>query len=301
MKYEETATALTIGMPVYNDVRFIQQSLESILNQTFQNFELIISDDGATDGSELICQKYAKKDLRIKYIRQPKNLGISKNMEFLYAQANKKYFMWAGDDDLIAPTFIEKLINSLENNPNAISAFCTFNTIDENGKLIFEKENFDYSDPSKIKRLKKFIKNSNDIFGYGIFLTKKIAGVKFPIWWWPNKKCPYNNIFPSLCFYLAKGNYIHNHGEPLFFKREKSQKFSNYSTPFSSNGLKDTLAFILRRFYLVCFSSKMITKGSGVSLALYFFPSLILHWFIIPSWQQFKLVIANLIKKSENK
>jgi len=117
MNNQEASKTITIGMPVYNDVNFIEKSLESILNQTHQNFELIISDDGATDGSDLVCKKYAAKDPRIIYIRQPKNLGISKNMEFLYSQATKKYFMWAGDDDLLAPAFIETLINSLERNP----------------------------------------------------------------------------------------------------------------------------------------------------------------------------------------
>ena len=288
---------ITIGMPVYNDVNFIEKSLETILNQTFQNFELIISDDGSTDGSELICRKYSEKDSRVKYIRQAKNLGISKNMEFLLTLAHSKYFMWAGDDDLLAPTFIEKLINSLENNPDAISAFCTFAYIDEKGSLISEKQDFDYSNPNKIKRLKHFIKNSNDIFGYGIFLTEKISKVEFPIWWWPNKTCPYNNIFPSLCFYLAKGNYIHNYGEPLFFKREKSQQFANYSTPFSSNGLKDTFAFVLRRFYLVCFSSKMIIKGGGLALALLFYTMLLLYWFLVPSLKQFKLAFNSFFRK----
>ncbi len=288
---------ITIGMPVYNDVSFIEKSLDSILGQTYQNFELIISDDGSTDGSELICRKYSEKDARIKYFRQQKNLGISKNMEFLLTKAHTKYFMWTGDDDILAPSFIKKLILSLENNPDAISAFCSFTFIDGNGNLLGEKQDFDYSGQNIIKRLRKFIKNSNDTFGYGIFLTEKIRKVEFPVWWWPNKECPFNNIFPSLCFYLAKGNYVHTYTEPLFFKREKSQQLTNYSTPFASNGLKDTFAFVLRRFYLVCFTSKMITKGGGLVPALLFFPLLILHWFIIPSYKQLKLAFNSYFRK----
>jgi len=288
---------ITIGMPVYNDVNFIEESIKSILTQTYKNFEFIISDDCSTDGSEFICRKYAEKDSRIKYIRQPKNLGISKNMEFLLKRANTKYFMWAGDDDLWANDFIEQLIFLLENNKDAISAFCTFSDIDEKGNITSGKNNYDYSNISRYKRLKNFIENSNDVFGYGIFLTEKISEVKFPVWWWPNKKCPYNNIFPSLCFYLAKGNYIHNYGEPLFFKREKSKEYSNYRTPFSSNGLKDSFAFFLRRFYLVCFSTKMIIKGGGIFLALLFFPMLFIYWFVIPSLKQMKLLYNSFLRK----
>ncbi|OFX32455.1 MAG: hypothetical protein A2X08_00575 [Bacteroidetes bacterium GWA2_32_17] len=276
-------------MPVYNDVNFIEESIKSILTQTYKNFEFIISDDCSTDGSDLICKKYLIKDSRIRYIRQPKNLGISKNMEFLLKRANTKYFMWAGDDDILAPTFIETLIKSIENNIDSISAFCTFSSINEKGNITTGKQNFDYSNSNKLKRLSNFIRNSNDTFGYGIFITNEIKKVKFPVWWWPNKKCPYNNIFPSLCFYLAKGNYIHNYGEPLFFKREKSKESSNYRTPFSSNGLKDSFAFFLRRFYLVCFSTKMIIKGGGIILASLFFPKLIIYWFFIPSWKQIKM------------
>lgn len=289
---------ITIGMPVYNDLAFIEESLNSILNQTYQNFELIISDDCSSDGSDLICKRYVKKDQRIKYVRQPKNLGISKNMEFLLAQANTKYFMWAGDDDLLAPDFIKELISSLEKKPDAISAFCTFSYIDENGVVILENQNYDYSNSNNITRLKSFLKESNDIFGYGVFLTEKIRGVEFPVWWWPNKSCPYNNIFPSLCFYLAKGNYTHTYGKSLFFKREKSQKFSNYSTPFSSNGLKETIAFILRRFYLVCFSSKMVSRASSIRLALYLFPGFLFYWFFIPSVKEIKLAFNSFYKKT---
>ena len=78
---------ITIGMPVYNDIDFIEESIQSILAQSFVNFKLLISDDGATDGSELICEKYEKLDNRVVYIRQEVNLGISKNMQFLLNSA----------------------------------------------------------------------------------------------------------------------------------------------------------------------------------------------------------------------
>ena len=173
---------ITIGMPVYNDVNFIEESIKSILTQTYKNFEFIISDDCSTDGSDLICKKYLIKDSRIRYIRQPKNLGISKNMEFLLKRANTKYFMWAGDDDILAPTFIETLIKSIENNIDSISAFCTFSSINEKGNITTGKQNFDYSNSNKLKRLSNFIRNSNDTFGYGIFITNEIKEVELPAW-----------------------------------------------------------------------------------------------------------------------
>jgi len=289
-------TVITIGMPVYNDVLFLEKSINSILNQSFRHFQLIISDDGSSDGSDIICIKYAQIDNRVKYIRQEKNLGISKNMEFLLALANTEYFMWAGDDDLWHPDFIKILIGNLRKHQKAISSFTLYNLIDEKDNIIGIK-NHNYSNARRISRLSDFVKNADDGFGYGIFVTEKIKQVQFPIWWWPNKNCPLNNIFPSLCYYLAKGDYVHNQTEPLFYKRVKSQALSNYNSPYYSNGIKDTFAFILRRFYLVFFSAKMITKGRRLRLAFILFPLLLIYWFLIPSYKQIKLLFHSFIRR----
>ncbi len=285
---------LTIGLPVYNDVKYLRASIESILNQTYTNFILIISDDCSTDGSDLICKEYAQKDRRIKYIRHKKNIGISKNMQFLLNIATTTYFMWAGDDDILHPKFCETLITQLDNS-NAISAFCSFNYIDDNGKSISTTIDFDYTEKNTLKRLKKFIKNSNDIMGYGIFKRDFIKDVTFPIWWWPNKTIPLNNIFPTICFYLAKGEYLHVYSsEALFSKRIKSS--SNY--PIGKNdALYETFAFIIRRFNLIVLSFIKIFKASSFFIASQCSPYLIYHWFIIPVINQFYLLWKRLIKK----
>ncbi|MFQ3578619.1 MAG: glycosyltransferase family 2 protein [Bacteroidales bacterium] len=287
---------LTIGLPVFNDVKYIEKSLVALLNQTFCNFKLIISDDCSSDGSQQICEKYAQKDNRIIYIRQIQNLGISRNMQFLLTLANTPYFMWAGDDDLYAPTFIENLIDTLEKS-NAISVFCNFATIDEQDSVIETYTQFQYAEPNQKKRLKKFIRNSHDAFGYGIFKTDYIREVQFPIWWWPNKNTPYNNIYPTLCYYLTKGDYAHVNGDALFFKRVKTGKNVHHKIPGQNNAIKESLAYWIRRFNLVIFSSQMILKASNIWLMLYIFPYLFYNWFIIPSINQFNLAFNAFIKK----
>ncbi len=280
---------VTIGMPVYNDKDFLEQSLQGLLNQTFKDFVLIISDDCSKDGSAEICLEFAKMDCRINYLRQPKNLGISKNMQFLLSQATSKYFMWAGDDDLYAPDFIEKLIDSLEKNPLAISAFSNYKLINEAGEPIKTLRSFDYSNPKTGKRLRYFIRNADDGFGYGLFVSEKIRGVQFPVWWWPNNKSAYNNIFPSLCFYLAKGDYVHVEGQPLFFKREKSLVNTHHIISYYGNPIKESLAYFIRRFNLVFFSAKMFKKGGGLHLAITSSPYLFYYWFLFSSFEQVKL------------
>ena len=105
---------ISIGMPVYNGEKFIRNALDSLLSQTFRDFELIISDNASTDTTSDICLEYIKKDTRIRYIRQEKNLGSIWNLNFVLQEASCKYFMWAADDDYWLSTFIEKNIMYLE-------------------------------------------------------------------------------------------------------------------------------------------------------------------------------------------
>lgn len=286
---------LTIGMPVFNDVDFVEQSIKSILNQTFTNFALIISDDASTDGSEEICCKLAQIDSRIQYIRHEKNMGISKNMEFLLSKSNSEFFMWAGDDDLYASDFISELINILENNKETISAFSALSIIDENNNTLKSNLFYNYENNSIYKRLDNYIKNSTDYFGYGIFRYEYIKNVKFPVWWYPNKKTPYNNIYPTLCYYLAKGNYKIS-TKNLFFKRQKSENKTNHIITGENNAIKESIAFFIRKFNLFCFTFKSIHKAKTFFFALSISPQLFYYWFVIPSWQQFLLAFRSFVK-----
>lgn len=294
---------ITIGMPVFNDIDFIEQSLVSILNQSFVDFALIISDDGSSDGSQVICEKYASIDSRITYIRQPKNLGISRNMEFLLKQATTTYFMWAADDDLWDSMFIEKLVKLLNENEDAVSAFCISCSINDNNIKITPSKLFNYSSNNTVERLKKFIISPNDNFGYGIFRTYKIKEVKFPVWWWPNKRCAYNNIFPTLCFYLAKGNIVYDESDVLFFKRMKKEELINHKLPYEENSLLETIAYGIRKFNLVCASLALIKKGHSIKTGLSILSLILVRWFIKPSYFKFKhyLKITLRIKTLSNR
>jgi len=103
-------------MPVYNGELFIRKALNSILSQTFTNFELIISDNASTDSTEKICQEYSLKDKRIRYIRQQKNMGPTWNFYFVLKEAKFPYFVWTAVDDIWLPEFLEKTIKVLESN-----------------------------------------------------------------------------------------------------------------------------------------------------------------------------------------
>jgi glycosyltransferase involved in cell wall biosynthesis len=129
---------VSIGLPVFNGERFLAETLDSFINQTFPNFELIISDNASTDSTQEICLQYAGKDDRIRYVRQKTNLGASRNYNLLFEMSSGKYFKWASHDDLCAPTYLERCTQVLNQDPSVILCYSRTQEIDEAGQVIRE-------------------------------------------------------------------------------------------------------------------------------------------------------------------
>lgn len=113
---------LTVGLPVYNGQNYLAESLEALLGQTYEDFELIISDNASTDGTAAICRRYEKQDSRVRYFRQLRNLGLSANHNFLVAQAAGELFKWASHDDLYARDLLERCVAALDEYPEVVLA-----------------------------------------------------------------------------------------------------------------------------------------------------------------------------------
>jgi glycosyltransferase involved in cell wall biosynthesis len=114
---------ISVGIPAYNSDQYIRESIESILDQTYENFELIIADNASTDGTQVICEEFAARDRRVKYTRNEANIGASGNYNAVFNLSHGKYFKWASSNDYCAPTFLERCVNSLESDPQAVLAF----------------------------------------------------------------------------------------------------------------------------------------------------------------------------------
>lgn len=125
--------SLTVGLAVYNGAEFLEETISSVLAQTFTDFELIISDNASTDRTETICRRYAESDKRIRYIRQSENIGGSANFNFLFTEARGKYFKWAAADDLLAPEYLERCVNLLDSHPEYVVCHTQTVTIDPAG------------------------------------------------------------------------------------------------------------------------------------------------------------------------
>ena len=100
---------ISVGMPVYNGAAHLAAAIESILAQTCTDFELVISDNGSQDRTAAICTDYARRDKRICFCRQHKNMGVTRNYNFVCRQSSGKYFKWAAANDLCEPTLLERL------------------------------------------------------------------------------------------------------------------------------------------------------------------------------------------------
>ena len=124
---------VSIGIPVYNGERYLENALNSILSQTFRDLELIISDNGSSDRTEEICRRYAGADPRIRYYRSEQNLGAGWNFDRVAELARGKYFKWACHDDLCALEFVQRCIEILEQDPKTVLAYPKTLIIDERG------------------------------------------------------------------------------------------------------------------------------------------------------------------------
>jgi glycosyltransferase involved in cell wall biosynthesis len=127
---------VSIGMPVFNAEQYLEQALDSILAQTYPDFELIISDNASTDRTWEICQIHAAKDRRIRCLRNETNLGASKNFNRVFELSSGEYFKWAAHDDLCAPDFLERCVEVLEQDTSVILCYARTRAIDEDGTIL---------------------------------------------------------------------------------------------------------------------------------------------------------------------
>ena len=132
---------LSIGLPVYNGEDYVGQALDALLGQTFEDFELIISDNASTDETGDICQLYAKQDSRIRYILQPENLGLARNHNFVFQQSRGELFKWAAADDLYGQDLLQRCVEALDEHPEVVLAHSWEAAIDASGTVT---QSFEY-------------------------------------------------------------------------------------------------------------------------------------------------------------
>jgi len=131
---------VTISMPVYNGANFLSLAIDSLLAQTFEDFELIISDNASSDATREICQAHARRDSRIRYTRTQYTIPPGENYNRMISMALGEYFRWAAHDDLCDPGLLAREVEILESDPSVVLAYPKVRIIDDLGEPIEDYE-----------------------------------------------------------------------------------------------------------------------------------------------------------------
>lgn len=167
------APRLTIGLPVYNGGNYLAESIEALLGQSYEDLELVISDNASTDGTADICRRYEKQDSRIRYIRQPRNIGMQPNHNFVIREARGELFKMASHDDLYGRDLLKRCVDALDEHPEAVIAHCWEAMIDTSGnitKLITYSVAAD--SPRAPDRFRSMLFDGWDDYTYGVMRTE---------------------------------------------------------------------------------------------------------------------------------
>lgn len=218
---------LSIGMPVFNGEKYIECALNSILDQTYKNFEIIISDNASTDRTQSICLDYKAQDNRIRYYCNEENLGAPANYNRVFCLSTGKYFKWAAHDDVLAPQYIEKCMNVLEHDPSIVLCHSKVGRINEDGDLVGNWDdwtlgNIDSHKPHE--RFRDMISNRNTGLTFmGIIRSENL--IKTPL------HGDYIGADLNLTAELSLMGRMHEIQEHLFFRRDHKLAYSNiYNT-----------------------------------------------------------------------
>lgn len=160
---------ISIGLPVFNGENYLAETLDSILAQTYSDFELIISDNASTDGTQEICGAYAARDARVRYHRNEENLGAANNFNRVFELSSGEYFKWAAHDDLYAPEYLQRCIEILDCEPEVVLCYPQTTIIDEDGKFVEHYyDGFNLRSPKPHERFRDFFRAPglcNPVFG----------------------------------------------------------------------------------------------------------------------------------------
>lgn len=273
---------VSIGMPVYNGERFIRKALDSLLAQTFTDFELIISDNASDDDTQSICNEYSKKYPRIKYVRHKKNLGAHWNFNFVTQNAKGKFITWLAHDDILEPMFLEETVQYMSQKPSTVLVASDFGIIDQNGtelgveKLTKIRGHIDWE-----KRCVEFFKYpiSNVFFCiYGLIKTETCKSVLQSV---PEPKIATGSELPILARFAVAGEIT---AIPIVLRKYRRHPTSMYS---SEVGAISKLSMLRRQsikianLYRLRFDQMTVLWSSSLSLSFKYLISMKLLFFYL--------------------
>jgi len=206
--------AVTVGLPVFNGERYLGDTLESLLAQSFTDFEILVSDNGSTDGTEEIASTYARADQRVRYTRHRTNRGAAWNYSHLVGETASPYFKWSGHDDLYDPGYLSACMTELGvGGPEVALCYPRTRLIDAEGRVKRAYDDgLDLRSGSPSQRLRALLENiglANAVFG--VIRTAALRRTRLI--------APYNDSDIVLLIELALIGRFHEIPQTLFHRR----------------------------------------------------------------------------------
>jgi glycosyltransferase involved in cell wall biosynthesis len=278
---------VSIGLPVYNAEKYLDEALKAILSQTYTDFELIISDNASTDRTAEICKRYAASDSRIQYYRNETNLGVARNYNKTVELARGKYFRWATYDDLMAPQLLEKSIPVLDQEPEVILCYPKTINIDDDGNVLGNYEdNFKFRSQNPARRYRDLMRNLVDYdcnAEYGLMRREVLLKTAM--------EQNYHSADRVLLSELVLHGQFYEIPERLFYHRLHSQistkinttgsQFAGWMNPSHKNGVDLTR---VRR--IIEFIKAINRSPITVSQRLFCYYSLFLFYMSADKWER---------------
>lgn len=219
---ESNLQKVSLGMPVYNGENYLAQAIESVLKQTYSNWELIIVDNCSTDATSKISLNYSQLDSRIQYIKNPTNIGAAPNFRKALTLATGTYFKWIAHDDLYHENWIQVCVEALNKDPQIVLAYTKTIIIDDAGKKLQSySDAFTCNQKNAFQRFKDILIHLG--YCHAIFGLMRTSVIK--------NLAPIGNYQASDAVYLAEIT-LHGHYCQLdfeYFFRRKHNKSSSES------------------------------------------------------------------------
>jgi glycosyltransferase involved in cell wall biosynthesis len=217
------APPLTVGLPVYQGENYLADALDSLLAQTFTDYELVISDNHSTDATEEICRQYAARDPRIRYVRQPRNLGCIPNHNFLVGEARTPYFKWAAHDDVYGPELLARCVEVLDQQPDVVLAHADKAIIDEQGRILQKLDYpLDTGSPDPVERFRSLVIANGADDEYGVIRTQVLRSIR--------PKDSYHHAARPFIAEIAFRGRFHQVREWLYFRRDHPDRGDRRAT-----------------------------------------------------------------------
>lgn len=164
---------VSVCLPVYNGELYLRDAIASVLQQSFEDFELIISDNASIDRTAEICREFTGCDARVRFFRSDVNYGLAFNHNQAFKFARGRYAMWLGHDDVLAKEYLHRCLAVIEQDPELVLCFTNTNHIDDNGNL---QRQVNIANPAASDRPSKRFQNTLhqvpiDAMSYGLIRT----------------------------------------------------------------------------------------------------------------------------------